>query len=108
MDISRLVNEKGNNILPHDYEAERGVIMSIICDSDSAIYTFENLKSDDFYNNDYKIIFDASCELASDNQRIDFVMLNNKLKEKNLLSKIGGTQTLKNLCSEFITSANLR
>ena len=35
-------------------------------------------------------------------------MLNNKLKEKNLLSKIGGTQTLKNLCSEFITSANLR
>ena len=108
MDISRLVNEKGNNILPHDYEAERGVIMSIICDSDSAIYTFENLKSDDFYNNDYKIIFDASCELASDNQRIDFVMLNNKLKERNLLSKIGGTQTLKNLCSEFITSANLK
>lgn len=108
MDISRLVNEKGNNILPHDYEAERGVIMSIICDSDSAIYAFENLKSDDFYNNDYKIIFDASCELASDNQRIDFVMLNNKLKEKNLLSKIGGTQILKNLCSEFITSANLK
>ena len=108
MGISRLVNEKGNNILPHDYEAERGVIMSIICDSDSAIYTFENLKSDDFYNNDYKIIFDASCELASDNQRIDFVMLNNKLKERNLLSKIGGTQTLKNLCSEFITSANLK
>ena len=108
MDISRLVDEKGNNILPHDYEAERGVIMSIICDSGSAIYAFENLKSDDFYNNDYKIIFYASCELASDNQRIDFVMLNNKLKEKNLLSKIGGTQTLKNLCSEFITSANLR
>ena len=108
MDISRLVNEKGNIIWPHDDEAERGVIMSIICDSDSAIYAFENLKSDDFYNNDYKIIFDASCELTSDNQRIDFVMLNNKLKEKNLLSKIGGTQTLKNLCSEFITSANLR
>lgn len=101
-------NDFRKNTLPHDSEAEHEVIISMICEMGSAIYAHENLISSDFYNNDYKIIFDAISDLILENKKVDIVTLNNKLQEKDSLKKIGGRDFIISLASEFYTSANLK
>ena len=96
------------NILPHDSEAEHSVIISMVCEMGSAIYAHENLNSNDFYNNHYKIIFDAISDLILENKKVDIVTLNNKLEERDLLKKIGGRDFIIELASDFYTSANLK
>ena len=93
--------------LPHDPEAERSIISSMICEMGAAIYANENLNANDFYNQAHKIIFDAINELILENKKIDIITLNNKLEEKDLLKEIGGREFIINLASEFYTSANL-
>ena len=93
--------------LPHDPEAERSIISSMICEMGAAIYANENLNANDFYNQAHKIIFDTINELILENKKIDIITLNNKLEEKDLLKEIGGREFIINLASEFYTSANL-
>lgn len=94
--------------LPHDPEAERSIISSMICEMEAAIYANENLNANDFYNQAHKIIFDTINELILENKKIDIITLNNKLEEKDLLKEIGGREFIINLASEFYTSANLK
>ena len=94
--------------LPHDPEAERSIISSMICEMGAAIYANENLNANDFYNQAHKIIFDTINELILENKKIDIITLNNKLEEKDLLKEIGGREFIINLASEFYTSANLK
>ena len=47
-------------ILPHSIEAEQSVIGSMLLDRDAILIASEILTSDDFYQNQYGIIFDAS------------------------------------------------
>ena len=46
-------------ILPHSIEAEQSVIGSMILDRDAILVASEILTSDDFYQKQYGIIFDA-------------------------------------------------
>ena len=57
--------------LPHDPEAERSIISSMICEMGAAIYANENLNANDFYNQAHKIIFDTINELILENKKID-------------------------------------
>ena len=49
-------------ILPHSVEAERSVIASMLLDRDAILKASEMLTSDDFYQKQYGIIFDAMVE----------------------------------------------
>ena len=53
-------------ILPHSIEAEKAVIGSMLMDRDAILIASETLTSDDFYQNQYGIIFDAIVELCRD------------------------------------------
>ena len=55
-------------ILPHSIEAEQSVIGSMILDRDAILVASEILTSDDFYQNQYGIIFDAMVELCNEGQ----------------------------------------
>ena len=46
-------------ILPHSIEAEQSVIGSMLLDRDAILVASEILTSNDFYQNQYGIIFDA-------------------------------------------------
>ena len=46
-------------ILPHSIEAEQSVIGSMLMDRDAILVASEILTNDDFYQNQYGIIFDA-------------------------------------------------
>ena len=96
------------NVPPHDTEAEQAVLSSIFMDKDAASVAMENLRGDDFYNIDYRIIFEASEELYHSGIPIDVITVKNKLEEKNLFEQVGGIQALANIASAVGSSVNIR
>ena len=67
-------------ILPHSVEAERSVIASMLLDRDAILKASEMLTSDDFYQKQYGIIFDAMVELCNEGKTVDPVIVENRLK----------------------------
>ena len=53
-------------IPPHNVEAERAVIGSMIMDADAILAAIEMLSADDFYQGQYGIIFDALAERSEE------------------------------------------
>ena len=71
-------------IPPHSLEAEQSVIGAMLLDRDAILVASEILTSDDFYQNQYGIIFDAMVELCNEGKPVDTITLQNRLKEKEL------------------------
>ena len=67
-------------ILPHSIEAEQSVIGSMILDRDAILVASEILTSDDFYQSQYGIIFDAMVELCNEGKPVDLITLQNRLE----------------------------
>lgn len=96
------------NVPPHDTEAEQAVLSSVFMDRDAASVAMENLRGDDFYNIDYKIIFETSEELYHSGIPIDMITVKNRLEEKNLFEQVGGIQGLANIASAVGSSVNIK
>ena len=95
-------------ILPHSIEAEQSVIGSMILDRDAILVASEILTSDDFYQKQYGIIFDAMVELCNEGQPVDLITLQNRLKEKDLPPDISSMEYVRDLISAVPTSANVK
>ena len=54
-------------ILPHSIEAEQSVIGSMLMGREAIMAASEILTSDDFYQHQYGVIFDAMVELFNEN-----------------------------------------
>lgn len=57
----------------------------MLLDRDAILIASEILTSDDFYQNQYGIIFDAMVELCNEGKPVDLITLQNRLKEKIFL-----------------------
>ena len=108
MDEELKNNTQFQNVPPHDTEAEQAVLSSVFMDKDAASIAMENLRGDDFYNIDYKIIFEASEELYHSGIPIDIITIKSKLEEKNLFEQVGGVQGLANIVSAVGNSVNVK
>ena len=108
MDEELKNNTQFQNVPPHDTEAEQAVLSSVFMDKDAASIAMENLRGDDFYNIDYKIIFEASEELYHSGIPIDIITIKSKLEEKNLFEQVGGVQGLANIVSAVGNSVNIK
>ena len=94
-------------ILPHSIEAEQSVIGSMILDRDAILIASEILTSDDFYQNQYGIIFDTMVELCNEGKPVDLVTLQDRLKEKDLPPDICSMEYVRELIAAVPTSANV-
>ena len=92
-------------IPPNDFEAEQAVISCMIFDIDGISVAYENLKADDFYRPEHRILFDAMVDMYSNNQSVDIITLKNKLETMNMLSNVGGYDYIVNLYNIVSTSA---
>ena len=95
-------------ILPHSIEAEQSVIGSMILDRDAILIASEILTSDDFYQNQYGIIFDTMVELCNEGKPVDLVTLQDRLKEKDLPPDICSMEYVRELIAAVPTSANVK
>ena len=95
-------------ILPHSIEAEQSVIGSMILDRDAILVASEILTSDDFYQSQYGIIFDAMVELCNEGKPVDLITLQNRLREKNVPPEISSLEYVGDLVTTVPTSANVK
>lgn len=94
--------------LPHSLEAEQSVIGCMLMDRDAILTASEILTSEDFYQHQYGVIFDAIVELCNEGKPVDLITLQNRLKEKDLPPDISSMEYVRDLLSIVVTSANIR
>ena len=95
-------------IMPHSLEAEQSVIGSMIMDKDAIMTANEMLLSEDFYHQQYGILFDTMVELYNAGLPVDLVTLQNKLKEKNVPPEVSSLDYVRDLITAVPTSANIK
>lgn len=93
---------------PNNIEAEKSVIGSMILDIDAVTVASEMLTSDDFYYNQYGVMFEAMLDLVNEGKPVDVVTLQEKLSEKGVPEAVGGLNVIKDLVMAVPTSANIR
>ena len=94
--------------MPNSLEAEQSVIGSMMMDRAAIITASETLVAEDFYHNQYAVLFESMIELFNENKPVDFITLQNKLKEKELPPEISSLEYNNDLVAAVPTSANVR
>jgi replicative DNA helicase len=95
-------------ILPHSAEAEQSVVGSMIMDRDAIIAAMEMVTGDDFYEQQYRILFDTMVELFNEGKPVDLITLQDRLKEKDVPPQVSSLEFIRDLVASVPTSANVR
>jgi len=93
--------------LPHDIQAEMGVLGSMMLSPDAVFLARERLAEDSFYKLAHQQIFRAVLELADARNTVDIILLRDELKRSDRLEKVGGVAYLTELMEAVPTSANV-
>ncbi|HBZ03232.1 MAG TPA: replicative DNA helicase [Lachnospiraceae bacterium] len=92
-------------IPPHDINAERSVIGSMLMDRDAISEVSAILIKDDFYNTQYGIIYDAMVDLYNEGKPVDEIILGEKLREKGAPEEISSLGFLGEILANVPTAA---
>ncbi len=82
---------------PHSIEAEQSVLGSILLDQNLLPDIAGRLKSEDFYLEQHREIYEAILDLYEQNQPVDLVTLSEQLTKRGTLQKVGDYEYLSNL-----------
>lgn len=94
--------------MPNNIEAEQSVIGAMMMDRAAIIAASETLMAEDFYHGQYAVLFDSIIELFNQNKPVDFITLQNKLREKDLPPEVCSLEYINDLVAAVPTSANVR
>lgn len=93
-------------IPPHNDDAERSVLGSILLDKEVFFKVSEFISADDFYEPAHKEIYNAMFSLYQDNSPIDIVTVCERLQRRKSLEQCGGRSFVSELAAEIATTAN--
>lgn len=94
--------------IPHNIEAEQGVIGSMLIDKTSIVEAMEVLNTEDFYKDSHKVIFDSILDLYKKDTAVDIITLTENLKSKSKLEAAGGITYISELSGSIVSTANLK
>ena len=94
--------------MPHSAEAEQSVIGAMLMDRDAITIASEILTTEDFYQKQYGILFEAMVELYMENSPVDLVTLQNRLREKDVPPEISSLEFAGELITAVPTSVNVK
>ena len=80
--------------LPHNLEAERALLGSVLLDNGALNVALEVISKDDFFSEAHRLTFEKMMEISEKNRTIDLVTLAEELSKEGLLEKIGGAAYL--------------
>lgn len=95
-------------IMPNSLEAEQSVVGSMIMDKQAIITAGEMLVADDFYHNQYGVMFQTMVDMNNEGRPVDIVTLQERLKEKNVSAEVYSLEFIRDLLAAVPTSANIR
>src|SRR5262245_4206654 len=91
---------------PHSRDAERGVLGGVLRDPVTLHTIQQIIRVENFYFDAHQKIFQAIVELYSENQPVDLVLLNERLRKNKHLEDVGGPAYLAELWEAVPTGAN--
>lgn len=80
--------------VPHNLEAERALLGSVLIDNQALNTALEHLSKEDFYSEAHRITFEKMSGLSEKSRVIDLVTLSEELAKDGLLEKAGGAAYL--------------
>lgn len=92
---------------PQDIDAERSVLGALMLDKNAIIRVADLIKADNFYTPTHTRIFEAIFELFERGEPIDILTVTKKLKDKNLLTEVGGSAYLTDLINSVPTATHI-
>lgn len=99
--------KKNPKLPPQDVESESSVLGSLMLDKDSILKVIDILEPNDFYHPAHQRIYASIVDLFESGKPIDLLTITNKLKEKDQLKEIGGSDYLTELIDKVPTSAHI-
>ncbi|HXX22519.1 MAG TPA: replicative DNA helicase [Terriglobia bacterium] len=83
-----------DRIVPHNLEAERALLGSILLDNSALNLALEGVGKDDFFSEAHRITFDKMIAISEKNRTIDLVTLSEELAKEGQIEKAGGAAYL--------------
>lgn len=93
---------------PHNLEAEMALLGSIMLRPDAIYEVIDTVSPHSMYFEKHRLIFETMLELFQKREPIDILSLTSRLKEKELLERVGGTTFLTELSASVPSSANIK
>ncbi len=92
-------------VMPHNEEAERTVIGSMIMDKQAIVSAMDILTKDDFYEKKLGVIFETILQMYRDGTETDIVTLQDRLKSSDIPEEYTSLEYLSDLVQFVTTSA---
>lgn len=99
--------EASLKVPPHNLEAERSTLGSLLLDKEAITKIADLIQPDDFYHESHALIYNAIYELYDKRTPIDLLTVTNKLEEIKKLEQIGGASYLASLANEVPTATHI-
>ena len=93
---------------PHSIEAEQSVLGALIIDNNAIDKVADLLKSEDFYNEGHRLIYEHINRLAVDSHPADAVTVSESLRAAGKLDYVGGLAYIGAIANAVPTAANIR
>ena len=94
-------------MLPHDKDAEQGVLGAIIHNNEAFYQAAELLQPEHFFSPAHRELFKAMIGLTDQGDPIDEITLGNYLKSRNKLEQVGGLVSIPELVDLTPVTANV-
>ena len=95
-----------NREYPHDIEAERSLLGSMLISKDKCIDILNKTVEDDFYDDSHQAIFKAMAAINEEGTPVDVTTVTSYLMDHSQLDKIGGVDYLLRLSESVPTVAH--
>ena len=92
-----MTREAIERTLPHNIEAEKSVLGSILVNNENYYTVVENLHPDDFYLEGHRTIFRTMSDIVDASRAVDLITLQDELERASLLESAGGIGYLASL-----------
>ena len=101
------ITQQSIKVPPQNIEAEQMVLGSILLDKNSITKVADLLYPEDFYNPANEKIYKTILELYEKHQPVDILTVTNRLKEKKILTDVGGSSYLAEITNLVTTTSHV-
>ena len=105
--MSPTAQDRQKRVPPHNMEAEKAVLGSILINPVSINRVVDILGPDFFYAPSNRLIYEAMFNLYNQNKPLDAISISDYFLSKNQMQDIGGSEYLSDLMSDTILSSNI-
>jgi replicative DNA helicase len=93
--------------LPNNLEAERSILGAVLLDDKALLTVFESIRSQDFYLDSHRKVFEKMVQLMNSSRPIDLITLKEELQRANELESVGGAAYLASLTDGLPRAINI-